>query len=69
MNHVFSCIVNKHLGKVFVYMDDILIATGGDMEEHQHIVCEVLEMFHQESFFLKLAKCNFEQTSIDYLEI
>jgi hypothetical protein len=26
-------------------------------------------MFHQESFFLKLAKCNFEQTSIDYLGI
>jgi hypothetical protein len=50
-------------------MDDILITTGGDMEEHQHIVCEVLEMFHQESFFLKLAKCNFKQTSIDYLGI
>jgi RNase H-like domain found in reverse transcriptase len=56
-------------GKVCVYMDDVLIATGEDVEEHQRIVCEVLEMFCQESFFLKLAKCNFEQTSIDYLGI
>jgi hypothetical protein len=26
-------------------------------------------MFRQESFFLKLSKCKFEQTSIDYLGI
>jgi Reverse transcriptase (RNA-dependent DNA polymerase) len=61
--------MNKYPKKVFVYMDDVLIATGGGIEEHQRIVYEVLEMFYQESSFLKLAKCNFKQTSINYLGI
>jgi hypothetical protein len=69
MDRVFNHIMNKYPGKVFVYMDDVLIATRENVEEHRRIVCEVLEMFRQESFFLKLAKCNFEQTSIDYLGI
>jgi hypothetical protein len=69
MNRVFAKIMNRHPGKVFVYMDDVLIATGEDVEEHRRIVREILEMFRQESFFLKLSKCKFEQTSIDYLGI
>jgi Reverse transcriptase (RNA-dependent DNA polymerase)/RNase H-like domain found in reverse transcriptase len=69
MNRVFAKIMNHYPGKVFVYMDDVLVATGGDVEEHRRIVREILEMFCQESFFLKLSKCKFEQTSIDYLGI
>jgi Reverse transcriptase (RNA-dependent DNA polymerase) len=69
MNWVFAKIMNCYPGKVFVYMDNVLVATGGDVEEHQRIVQEILEMFHQKSFFLKLLKCKFEQTSIDYLSI
>jgi RNase H-like domain found in reverse transcriptase/Reverse transcriptase (RNA-dependent DNA polymerase) len=69
MNHVFAKIMNCYPGEVFVYMDNVLIATGDDLERHQKIVQETLQMFQEESFFLKLSKCKFEQSSIDYLGI
>ena len=69
MNHVFAKIMNHYPGEVFVYMDDVLVATGDDLERHQKIVQEILHMFGEESFFLKLSKCKFEQSSIDYLGI
>jgi hypothetical protein len=36
-------------------MDDVLIATSDDLEKHRKIVQEVLQMFREESFFLKLS--------------
>jgi Reverse transcriptase (RNA-dependent DNA polymerase) len=60
MDRVFARIMNRYPGKVFVYMDNVLITTRGDVEEHRRIVREILEMFRQESFFLKLSKCKFE---------
>jgi Reverse transcriptase (RNA-dependent DNA polymerase) len=54
---------------IFVYMDDILIATIKDYNLHQQLVHEVLDLLEAELFFLKLAKCKFEQQSIDYLGI
>ena len=50
-------------------MDDILIATGEDIELHRHIVHDVLDLLEQESLFCKLSKCQFEQRSITYLGI
>jgi hypothetical protein len=50
-------------------MDNILIATIKDYDLHQWIVHEVLDLLEEESFFLKPAKCKFEQQSIDYLSI
>jgi RNase H-like domain found in reverse transcriptase/Reverse transcriptase (RNA-dependent DNA polymerase) len=54
---------------IFVYMDNILIATAKDHALHRRVVHEVLETLEEESFFLKPAKCKFEQESIDYLGI
>jgi hypothetical protein len=54
---------------VFAYMDDILIATGDDLELHRQIVHEVLDLLEKESLFCKLTKCHFEQRSITYLGI
>jgi Reverse transcriptase (RNA-dependent DNA polymerase) len=54
---------------IFVYMDDILIATIKDYALHRQLVHEVLDVLEEESFFLKPAKCKFEQESIDYLGI
>jgi len=31
MNHMFQCLTNKYPTELFVYMDNILIATGGDL--------------------------------------
>jgi RNase H-like domain found in reverse transcriptase/Integrase zinc binding domain len=50
-------------------MDDILIATIKDYKLHRWLVHEVLDLLEEESFFLKPAKCKFEQQSIDYLGI
>jgi Reverse transcriptase (RNA-dependent DNA polymerase) len=69
MDRVFQKLRNKYPGMVFVYMDDILVATTKDKALHRQIVHEVLDLLEKESFFLKPSKCKFEQESIDYLGI
>jgi RNase H-like domain found in reverse transcriptase len=54
---------------LFVYMDDILIATTNDLPLHRQIVHDVLDLLEAKSFFLKPSKCKFERSSIDYLGI
>jgi Reverse transcriptase (RNA-dependent DNA polymerase) len=69
MDCIFQQLHNKYPGMVFVYMDNILVATTMDKALHRKIVHEVLELLEKESFFLKPSKCKFEQESIDYLGI
>jgi Reverse transcriptase (RNA-dependent DNA polymerase) len=69
MDQVFRRLHNKYPGMIFVYMDDILIAMAKNYALHRQLVHEVLELLEEESFFLKPAKCKFEQESIDYLGI
>ena len=64
---MFRDLVNKYLSEQFVYMDDILISTNGDLDRHRQIVDDVLELQAKESYFLRLSKCIFEQTRIEYL--
>ena len=61
MDRVFTVLKNKYPGCIFVYMDDILIATPDDEELHAEIVDAVLDMLAVEDFFLKLSKCSFNQ--------
>jgi Reverse transcriptase (RNA-dependent DNA polymerase) len=68
IDHVFQKLRNKYPSMVFVYMDNILIATSIDCTLHHEIVHQVLELLEEESFFLKPLKCKFKQTTIDYLE-
>jgi disulfide oxidoreductase YuzD len=69
MDWIFARLKAKYPGCIFVYMDDILIATRNNEQLHEQIVHEVLEMLKQEDYYLKLPKCLFHQTSIDYLGI
>src|SRR5713101_6067697 len=64
MNEVFKDLIDT--GKVFIYMDDILITTT-TMEEHHCLVNLVLECLRDNDLFLKPEKCNFEQPKIEYL--
>jgi len=64
MNHLFQDQIAK--GCVVVYMDDILIFLS-TMEEHSHVVQEVLQIICDNRLFLKLEKCKFERPEIDYL--
>jgi hypothetical protein len=66
MLHHLMC---RYPTELFVYIDDILVATTGNLTRHQQIVCEVLDVLVKESYFLCPAKCSFEQTSVTYLGI
>ena len=48
-------------------MDDILIATKKDLEFHREVVKVVLKTLEDESFFLRLTKCEFEKEQVQYL--
>ena len=54
-------------------MDDFLVAipnkTYQDIQLHQTIIHAILQRFEDQSFFLKVAKCHFEQTKVNYLGI
>jgi Reverse transcriptase (RNA-dependent DNA polymerase)/RNase H-like domain found in reverse transcriptase len=69
MDRLFCPLKDKYPGMLFMYMDDILIATTDDVPLHQRIVHDVLDLLEAESFFLKPSKCKFECISIDYLGI
>src|SRR5713226_9627841 len=64
MNEVFKDLID--MGKVFIYMDDILIATS-TLEEHRHLVNLILERLWDNDLFLKPEKCDFKQPKIKYL--
>lgn len=69
MDRIFAPLKRQYPGMIFVYMDDILIATGDDVVLHREIVHAVLDLLCRESLFCKLSKCHFEQTTITYLGI
>jgi hypothetical protein len=69
MSHLLKPLLDKYPTELFVYMDNILIATGDNIERHRQITHEVLDLLEVESYFLCPAKCKFEQCSITYLGI
>jgi RNase H-like domain found in reverse transcriptase/Reverse transcriptase (RNA-dependent DNA polymerase) len=69
MDRLFRPLKDKYPGMLFIYMDDILIATHDDLPLHQRIVHDILDLLEAESFFLKPSKCKFECPLIDYLSI
>ena len=64
---MFCNLVNRYPTELFVYMDDILIATKDDLKCHRQIVDDILELLAKESYILWPLKCVFEQTQIAYL--
>ena len=66
---IFTPLKRLYPSCIFTYMDNILIATGDDEQLHSKIVHTVLDMLKKEDFFLRLSKCLFHQTAIDYLGI
>jgi hypothetical protein len=69
MSQLLKHLMDKYPTELFVYMDDIHIAMGNDIERHHQIVLEVLDLLEEESYFLHPAKCTFEQSSRTYLGI
>ena len=65
MNDIFHELII--MGKVCVYLDDILIFTS-TKEEHVAITSQVLEILRDNKLYLKLSKCEFKQEECEYLE-
>ncbi|KAG5726384.1 hypothetical protein E4T56_gene18932 [Termitomyces sp. T112] len=64
INNIFQDLIVE--GVVCMYLDNILIYTKS-LEEHHWITCLILERLCQHQLYLKLEKCESEQTQIEYL--
>ena len=69
MTHMFHPLTKKYPTELFVYMDDVLITTGDNLARHRQIVHDVLDLFAEESYFLRPSKCIFEQRQVEYLGV
>jgi hypothetical protein len=56
-------------GNVIIYMDDILIATAGSLDNHKRKVFHVLWKLFLNDLFLKPEKCHFHKKEVEYLGI
>lgn len=66
MNALFRDLITE--GHVVIYMDDILIFTE-TLEQHRHIVKQVLRKLRENKLFAKPEKCSFEQSEVEYLGV
>jgi hypothetical protein len=66
MNKIFQDLITE--GIVSVYLNDILIFTNS-LEEHHWITRLVLDRMCKHKLYLRLEKCKFEKTKIEYLSI
>ena len=64
MNHTFADYITE--GWFIVYMDDLLIYSS-TLEEHHHHQQLILQRLHNTNLFLKISKCTFDATKIEYL--
>jgi hypothetical protein len=56
------------IGHVVIYLDDILIFTE-TLQELTQLTHHVLQRIQDLDLFLRLVKCSFNQTSVEYLEL
>ena len=66
MDGIFEDLISE--GVIVVYLDDILIFTK-TLEEHREVVRRVMELLRQHGLSLKLEKCEFKKTSVEYLRV
>ena len=66
MNHILKPLINE--GHIIVYMDDILVFND-DIKKHRKIVNRVLHILKENKLYLKIEKCTFESSYVDYLGI
>ena len=70
MNWDLEPLKQKYPRNFVNYMDDIAIGTEDSPKGrilHQKIVYEFLETLEQHSYYLKVSKCEFEQSSMEFL--
>ncbi len=68
----FQGYINKILAEkldsfVIIYLDDILIYTKNEGEEHIQAVRSVLDQLRKHSLYANLKKCHFHQNDVRFL--
>lgn len=63
MNEIFTPLLRRF---VVIFFDGILIYSA-TVEDHATHLSEVLSLLRQHHFFVKLSKCSFCCTTVDYL--
>lgn len=63
MNLVFAPLLRKG---ILVFMDDILIYAK-TLPEHLELLQQVFQILRAHRFYIKLSKCSFAQTEVEYL--
>ena len=63
MNKLFRHMIGK---SVFIYMDDILVASKSP-EEHKEHLREVLQILRDNNLYVNLEKCHFNMPEVNYL--
>jgi hypothetical protein len=56
-------------GDIFIYMDDILIATKGSLGYHRSKVAHILQKLKDNDLYLKPEKCSFHKQEVEYLGV
>ena len=56
-------------GDVFIYMDDILIATKGGLYAHRLKVAHMLRKLQDNDLYLKPEKCHFHKREVEFLGV
>jgi hypothetical protein len=72
MNVIYKEVIERHATRgtiIWIYMDDIAIATTGTLQDHIDAVCDVLWVAEQHDLYFKPSKCTFHASSIDYLGV
>lgn len=67
---IFQSFMDKmleHIPEAQAYQDDILVQTGGTLEEHVAVVESVLVAMSEENLRLQLEKCTFGKSRVEYL--
>ena len=64
MNDIFKDLIDKCY--VVIYMDDILVYTH-TIEHHWEVITRVLDVLRKYRLYLKVEKCTFECTTVEYL--
>ena len=67
MNAIFTKEIAE--GWLIIYMDDILVATEDDQEFHDKCIHRMLDKLKEHDLYLKLEKCIFDQTRIEFLGV
>ena len=57
----------NHAQNTFCFLDDILIVPKGEENEHEKLVRNVLLKLNEENLALKYSKCEFFQSSVNWL--